>query len=142
MATCSYHNKHTIGKIIASTEVIEGTTDPSSELDSHANMVVLGQNAFVFESTGRTCNVWPFTSDLDIVSNVPIVDGAIAYDCPQASQTYILISRNALYVPMMDNNLISPFIMRHGGVMLMTKPKYILFIHLKKTIVLCFQNVN
>ena len=86
-------------------------------------MVVLGRNAFVFESTGQTCNVQPFTSDLGIASNVPIVDGAIAYDCPQTSQTYILIARNALYVPTMDNNLIPPFIMRHGGVTVNDKAK-------------------
>ena len=79
-------------------------------------MVVLGQNAFVFESTEWTCNVQPFTYDLGVASNVPIVDGAIAHDCHQTSQTCILISRNALYVPMMDNNLIPPFIMSHGGV--------------------------
>ncbi len=28
-----------------------------SELDSHANMVVLGKDCFIFESTGKTCNV-------------------------------------------------------------------------------------
>ena len=31
--------------------------DPRTETDSHANIVVLGFNSFVFESTGRTCNV-------------------------------------------------------------------------------------
>ena len=72
---------------------------------------------------GRTCNVQPFTSDLGIASNVPIVDGAIAYDCPKTSQTYILIVRNALYIPTMENNLIPPFIMRHGGVTVNDKAK-------------------
>ena len=57
VAACSCPNKHTIGKIIAATEGIEGTADPHSELDLHANMVVLGQNTFVFESTGQTFNV-------------------------------------------------------------------------------------
>ena len=31
--------------------------DPSTELDLHANMFVLGAHAFIFESTNRTCNV-------------------------------------------------------------------------------------
>ena len=34
--------------------------DPRTELDYHANMVVLGAHAFIFESTNRTCNVQPF----------------------------------------------------------------------------------
>lgn len=93
----------------------EGTADPRSELDSHANMVVLGKNAFIFESTGRTCNVHAYDPSLGSSQGVPIVDGAIAYDCRYTGQTFILIARNALYVPTMENNLIPPFIMREGG---------------------------
>ena len=56
-----------------------------------------------------------------MVSNIPVVDGAIAYDCPITGQTYILI--NALHIPTMQNNLIPPFIMRAGGVIVNKKPK-------------------
>ena len=42
------------------------TDHPITELDSHVNMVVLGINAFIFESTGRTCSVKPFSSELGI----------------------------------------------------------------------------
>ena len=56
--------------------------DPSTELDSHANMVVLGAHAFIFESTNRTCNVQPFDPSLGIASKIPIVDSAIVYECP------------------------------------------------------------
>ena len=97
--------------------------DPRTELDSHANMVVLGLNSFVFESTGRTCNVQPFSTDLGIVKDVPIVDGALAYDCPYSGIVYILLVRNALHVPSMDHNLIPPFIMRAGGVIVNDVPK-------------------
>lgn len=79
-------------------------------------MVVLGKNAFIFESTGRTCNVQPFSSELGIATNVPIVDGAIAYECPYHHQTFILIIRNGLYIPSMETNLLPPFILRAGGV--------------------------
>ena len=53
--------------------------DPRTELDSHANMVVLGANAFIFESTNRTCNIQPFDPSLGIASKIPIVDGAVVY---------------------------------------------------------------
>ena len=94
-----------------------------TELDSHANMVVLGRNSYVFESTGRTCNVKPFDSSLGTASNIPIVDGAVAYECPYSSKTYILIVRNALYIPRLYNNLIPPFIMREAGVEVNETPK-------------------
>jgi hypothetical protein len=87
------------------------SADPRSELDSHANMVVLGKHAFIFESSGRTCNVRPFSEELGIAENVPIFDGAIAYDCPFSSKSYIPLFRNALSIPSMKSNLIPPFIM-------------------------------
>jgi len=98
-----------------------------TELDSHANMVVLGDNAFIFESTGRTCNVKPFDSNLGTSHDIPIVDGALAYEYPHTAGTYILIVRNALYIKHLRNKLIPPFIMREGGVVVNDIPK----IHVK-----------
>jgi hypothetical protein len=94
-----------------------------TELDSHANMIVLGKYAFIFESTNRSCTVTPFSTELGVAENVPIVDGAIAYDDEYSGQTYILLMRNALYIPSMDINLIPPFIMRAGGVFVNDIPK-------------------
>ena len=79
-------------------------------------MVVVSKNAYVFESTGRTCNVSPFTAILGVATNIPVVDAAIAYDCPYTFRTYILIVRNALFIEQMEHNLVPPFIMRAGGV--------------------------
>jgi hypothetical protein len=79
-------------------------------------MIVLGRHSFIFESTGQTCTVKPFSSELGQANNVPIVDGAIAYDDPYTGETFLLLIRNALYIPSMDVNLIPPFIMRAGGV--------------------------
>lgn len=73
--------------------------DPLTELDSHANIVVLGLNSFMFESTGRTCNVQPFSTDLGVAMDVPIVVGAFAYDCPYSGIFYVLVVRNALHIP-------------------------------------------
>ena len=54
--------------------------DPRTELDYHANMVVLGAHAF--ESKHRTCNVQPFDPSLGIASKIPMMDGAVVYECP------------------------------------------------------------
>ena len=126
-------NQHTIDRCISSLHATisttssvnnsRGTAYPRTELDSHANMVVLGKHAYIFESTGRTCNVRPFSSELGVAENVPIVDGAIAYECPYTSEVYILIVRNALHITSMEHNLIPPFIMRAGGVTVHDIPK-------------------
>ena len=65
--------------------------DPRTELDSHANIVVLGAHAFIFESTNRTCNVQPFDLSLGTASKIPIVDGAVVYECPYTGEIYVLI---------------------------------------------------
>ena len=79
-------------------------------------MVALGKNTFIFEGTGRTCYVLPFADELGVASNIPIVDGAIAYDCPYSRH-------NALYIKLMHNNLIPRFIMRARGVTVNDVPK-------------------
>ena len=93
----------------------EPQIDSRSELDLHANMVVMGSECFVFEWSGKTCQVNPFTKSIGTMNNVPIVDAAIAYDCPYSHQTYILICRNSLYIPEMRENLLPPFILRESG---------------------------
>ena len=129
----SESNSHTIDLIVssghavqASIYTISGTdsvADPHTDLDSHANMVVLGKHAYIFESTGKTFNVNPFSDDLGIAKDVPIVGGAVYYDCPYTRETYILIIRNALHIPSMENNLIPPFIVMQGGVKVNDIPK-------------------
>jgi len=99
------------------------SVDPRAELDSHADMVVLGASAFIFELSGSFCNVQPFDSKLETSHDVPIVDGALEYECPYTMGTYILIVRNAVYIKHFRNNLIPPFIMREGGVIVNDVPK-------------------
>ena len=86
-------------------------------------MVVLGSECIVFEWSGKTCTVNPFDKQLGSAKDVPIVDAAIAYDCPYSHQPYVLLLRNALYMPSMKDNLIPPFIMRQGGIIVLDTPK-------------------
>ena len=106
------------------TEGLEEPLDPRTELDSHANMVVLGKNCFVFDNVhGRTCEVAPYDPSMGTTKMVPVVDAALAYDCPYTHRSYLLIVRNALYVPTMTNNLIPPFIIREAGTQIKDTPK-------------------
>jgi len=78
-------------------------------------MVVLGHNAFIFESTGCACNACLFSDELGLASHVPIVDGVIAYGCPLTMESKILLVCNALHIPSMERNIIPLFIMDAGG---------------------------
>ena len=102
-------------------------SDSSSELDSHENMVVLGQHCYIISSSGIHAEVNAFSREVGRMKSVLIFDVAIVYNFPYSMKTYLLIVRNALYVQSMMNNLIQPFIMREAGLELREIPK----IHVK-----------
>ena len=96
------------------------------ELDSHANMCVFGADCSVFEWSGKSCSVTPFTDSLGQAQDVPICDLAVAYDYVSTDlpETLILIFRNALVIPNMNHHLVPPFILREGGHIVNDVPKY------------------
>ena len=56
--------------------------------------------------------------------DVKIVDAAVLYECPFTHEQSIIVMRNALHVPSMDNNLIPPFIIREAGIDVRDVPKF------------------
>ena len=95
----------------------------TTELDSHANMVVVGAQATVIQETGLFADVNAFSDEVSQLQRIPINDVVIAYDCPYRLETYLLIIKNALHVPSMDHNLIPPFIMEEAGLDVDAKAK-------------------
>ena len=93
-----------------------------SELDTHANMPVIGRHATILSQTGQSAQVNAYTPDYDPM-NIPIVDAAIRYDCRFTGRSYLLIIRNALHVPSMNNNLLPPFVLREAGIIVDDVPK-------------------
>ena len=102
----------------------ESPTDIQSrtDLDSHANMPVVGKHAHIFRYTGKTASVSAFSPDYDPLKT-KIVDAAVLYQCAHTGTAYLLVIMNALYVPSMNNNLISPFILRLAGIDARDTPK-------------------
>ena len=106
-----------IYKIVASMEVdVELDGESRTELDSHANMPVVGREALVVEQSGKMVEVSRFTPDYKPIK-VEVVNAMIQYDSPLDGKEYMLVIQNALQVPSMSNNLIPPFIMRENGIM-------------------------
>ena len=112
-----------IDKANESMDVETDGDESRTELDSHANMVVLGKHSFIIQWTGKHANVSPFTPDYEALRKVPIVDAALLYQCPYTGKEYLLVARNALFVESMENNLIPPFIMREAGIEVNDVPK-------------------
>ena len=63
-----------------------GRSAGTTELDSHANMVVIDAQGTIIQKTGRYADVNAFSSDVGALSRVTIVDAAVAYDCPFSGQ--------------------------------------------------------
>ena len=86
-------------------------------------MVVVGANATVIQETGLYADVNAFADEVNQMKRVPIKDMAVAYDCPYQRKTYLMVFKNALHVPSMSHNLISPFIMEEAGLEVNATPK-------------------
>ena len=97
----------------------------ATELDSHADSLVVGRYSKILEDMGRKAMVSGFTSDLGKPITVPVVNAAVAYDCEVTGNTHILVICNALYFQSMEENLIPPFMMRLAGVEVDECPKFL-----------------
>ena len=95
---------------------------PRTDLDSHANMPVVGCHCVVVQDAGRSVDVNPFTPDYKSMT-VRVVDAVVRYDCPYTGASVLLMLWNALHVPSMSNNLVPPFAIREAGVQLNDTPK-------------------
>ena len=83
-----------------------------TELDSHANFCVAAKHCYIISRSGKTVDVLAFSEDAGGLNGVLIVDCTLAYNCPRNHQVFLLVIRNALYVESIEENLISPFILR------------------------------
>jgi hypothetical protein len=100
---------------MASLMMEEGNQASRTELDSHANMPVVGRNALIVADLETIVDVSPFSPDYPTMK-AKMVDAAIKYVCPKSGEEYILLVDNAIYVPTMQHNLIPPFVMREAGI--------------------------
>jgi hypothetical protein len=99
-----------------------GTDETSHlELDSHANMPVVGCESLVIDDLGVNVDVCPFSPDYPSMQ-VKLVDAVVQYECPFTGKVFMLLICNAVHVPAMSNNLIPPFF-REAGITVNDVPK-------------------
>ena len=123
-------------------EIMEGMDESSrTELDSHANMPVIGKNAYILSKIGETANVAPFTPDYKPI-RVELVDAALQYECPYSGETKMLIIRRGLHVPSMSNNLLPPFMLREAGIASNEVPKILISSPTEDHHAIMFQETN
>ena len=116
-------NNKIYSTILEGTENIQGVNESSrTELDSHANIPVIGMNAYILSKIGETVDVAPFTPDYKPIS-VELVDATLKYECPYSGEIKILIIRRGLYVPSMTHNLFPPFMLREARITINEVPK-------------------
>ena len=86
------------------------------ELDSHANMIVLGRTCHLSTAPGSKgyATVKSFNPDAASIE-IPMVDAEVAWLDPTTSFIHLLKFENVLYVDTMDHHLISLFILREAG---------------------------
>ena len=103
-------NQHLIEQIqvLAAGGEQGGWSMGTTEMDSHANMVVFGNQGTIIQNTGKFSDVNAFAEDVGMISRVPIVDSVIDYDCPYSGEVLLLVARNTLFVLSMDHNLVPP----------------------------------
>ena len=50
------------------------------ELDTHADMTVLGSSYVVLSYMGKECEVSPYSSEYEAVRNIPVITGGTVLD--------------------------------------------------------------
>ncbi len=99
------------------------TTYGRMELDSHADTIVLGQNAIILQYTSRECDVSPYSDSYEPIRNVPIVKGATAITSTTTGETIILVFNEAIWMgDHLDHSLLNPNQLRNYGIVVQDNP--------------------
>ena len=96
-----------------------------TELDSHADTCVVGQHtALLIHDFDRQVRVHGYDEAIGQAVNCRTVSAVIAYDHPETGEVYMLILHQAIMIPQMTVNLISPMQLRDNDFRVNDEPKY------------------
>ena len=88
----------------------------SNKCDSNVDTCCLRKNLVILEYTRITADVSVYDKSIKPIEDVPIVNGATAWDDPVLNQTYIIIVNEDLYYgTKIDHYSLNPNQIRHYG---------------------------
>ncbi len=86
---------------------INSIGETTLELDSHADMCVLGYDALILLDYDRPVIVEGYDPSLG-TKTYATVSGALAYDDPMTNKVYHLVINQAIHIPHLDRHLFCP----------------------------------
>ena len=97
---------------------------PEVELDSHADMCVVGNNCLVIYDYNRLVNVYSYNPKDDHRRD-KTVDATVDYQDPQSSQKFILMINQAISNDGLDNHILYPMQCHQNGVQISEVLKFL-----------------
>jgi hypothetical protein len=94
-----------------------------TDLDSHANQFVLGNNTSAVYDYEKPVNIVGYDPKGPVSKEFRTIMGALAYDCPNTGETFILIVNQAIHNPKLAHNFLSLIQMWLYDVEVNDKPK-------------------
>ena len=111
------HSKHGRGsdRLLVSDVTLNPAAITRTELESHANMPVFGENCLLLSPMGKKSAAVAAFSPILEPMKIPIVDVCVKWIDPLSDDPHFLVFEDALYVEQMDHNIIPPFLLREAG---------------------------
>jgi hypothetical protein len=92
------------------------------DLDSHADMAVLGENCRIISDEAYTIQVYGYDKSLGSTER-EVVSGVFAYDDPDDGLVTLLVVHQGIHVPTMEYSMVPPFQLRCNDVKVDECPK-------------------
>ena len=96
-----------------------------TELDSHADTCVVGQGtALLIQDFDQPVRVHRYDKAIGQARNCRTVSAMIAYDHLETGEVYYLVIHQAILIPQLTANLLSPMQLRDNDLQVNDKPKF------------------
>lgn len=112
---------HTIANVRRNQDALIGRTD----LDSHADQCVVGSNCLVMHDYECPVLIQGYDPNGSMTDSLRTVSAALAYESPDTGETIILVVRQALHLPSLPHNLLSPMQLQLNDVKVNDVPKFL-----------------
>ena len=96
-----------------------------SEMDSHADTCVVSpKTSLIVNDFGRPVRVHGYDESVSEKAHCRTVSGVVAYNDPTSGETYMLVVHQAIAIPAIKVNLLSPMQIRDNDLHVNEEPKH------------------